>query len=211
MRRALFLATLMWAVPLGMQSVAAQTQGPMVVERIHSGLLAAPEVKVTEVDHKTSELAGGYVGWLADDTFFIGGGGYWLANPRHSDHDFAYGGLVVQWLANRSERAGFGAKALFGGGESTTTQTVTVLVPEVRALNGRPTIPSTTRSEQVRFRQGFAVAEPELVGFVRLASHLRLTGGIGYRFAGTDRRDGFGDVRLSGATGSVSLQIGGGS
>jgi len=205
MRRALFLATLAWVAPLGMQSAAAQTQGPMVVERIHSGFLAAPEVKVTEVDHKTSELAGGYAGWLADDTFFIGGGGYWLANPRHSDHDFAYGGLVVQWLANRSERAGFGAKALFGGGESTTSQTVTVLVPEVRALNGRPTIPSTTRTEQVRF------AEPELVGFVRLASHLRLTGGIGYRFAGTDRRDGFGDVRLSGATGSVSLQIGGGS
>ena len=39
-------------------TVSAQPTGPMTVERIHSGCLAAPEVKVTEIDHKTSELVG---------------------------------------------------------------------------------------------------------------------------------------------------------
>jgi len=62
MRRALALAVVVWLAPLGVQSVAAQTAGPMTVERIHSGFLAAPEVKVTELDHKTSELVGGFAG-----------------------------------------------------------------------------------------------------------------------------------------------------
>ena len=61
---------------------------------MHSGFLAAPDIKVTEVDHTTSALAGGYAGWLADETFFIGGGAYWLANPD-SDRRMAYGGLVL--------------------------------------------------------------------------------------------------------------------
>ena len=84
MRRAILVSVIGWLVPL---SAAAQpgsvatprTQGPMIVEPIHSGFLAAPDVKVTEVDRRTSELVGGYAGWVTDDTFFVGGGGYWLA------------------------------------------------------------------------------------------------------------------------------------
>src|SRR5205809_6251266 len=55
-----------------------QNAGPMVIERVHSGVLLAPDFKVTEVDGRTSELVGGYGGWLTDRTLFIGGGGYWL-------------------------------------------------------------------------------------------------------------------------------------
>src|SRR5690349_6117646 len=46
------------------------TQGPMVVERIKSGFVVEPEVKVTKFDHRTSELVGADAGWLADQTFF---------------------------------------------------------------------------------------------------------------------------------------------
>ena len=38
------------------------TQGPMKVERIHNGFLAAPDFKFTDFDHKTSGLMGGYAG-----------------------------------------------------------------------------------------------------------------------------------------------------
>ena len=104
MRRAILVSVMAWLAPLSAaaQSRAAATpptQGPMIVETIHSGFLAAPDVKVTEVDHKTSELVGGYAGWVTDDTFLVGGGGYWLANARGNDREMAYGGLVVQWLA----------------------------------------------------------------------------------------------------------------
>ena len=56
-------------------TASQNTQGPMTVERITSGFLAAPDFKVTRFDHRTSELAGGYAGWLTDQQLFVGGGG----------------------------------------------------------------------------------------------------------------------------------------
>jgi hypothetical protein len=193
---------------------ASQNQGPMIVERVHSGFLVAPDVKVTEVDRRTSELAGGYAGWVADEAFFIGGGGYWLANGS-SGRRMAYGGLVLQWLARSDRRVGFGVKGLVGGGRATLTDTVTTLVrvpsatrPTGRVDSGR--LPSTfrTTTTDVRFRRDFFVAEPELDVLVRLTNRMHLTGGIGYRAVGAFRRD---DNRLGGAVGSVAVQIGGGS
>jgi hypothetical protein len=217
MRRAILVSVMAWLVPL---SAAAQpgaaaapvTQGPMIVEQIHSGFLAAPDVKVTEVDRKTSELIGGYAGWITDDTFFIGGGGYWLANSNRSDHEMAYGGLVVQWLARRSSRIGFGAKGLVGGGEATLSDSITITprVPEFRTVNGRVPTPAPALVQRVRFREGFVIAEPEALLTLKLTKRMRLAGGVGYRFTGSERR-GLGGDRLDGATGSVSLQIGGGS
>src|SRR5438105_1641849 len=67
-------------MPVGAAAQSAPpptSAGPMVIERIHSGFFAAPEAKVTEVDHKSSPLVGGSAGWVTDGAFFVGGGGYW--------------------------------------------------------------------------------------------------------------------------------------
>ena len=61
----------------------------MLVERVKSGFLVAPDFKVTEFNHP-SELAGAYAGWLTDQTFFVGGG-YWLAN-RNAGREMATAG-----------------------------------------------------------------------------------------------------------------------
>src|SRR5881409_2907314 len=42
------------------QGPGPTTQGPMIIERVKSGFLVAPDFKVTEVDRRTAELAGGY-------------------------------------------------------------------------------------------------------------------------------------------------------
>jgi len=207
--RALALALVVFAA----RTASAQTpqtpqtpsQGPMIVERIQSGFLFAPDVKVTEVDRKTSELAGGYAGWVADEALFVGGGGYWLAN-RSGGRRMAYGGFVMQWLARSNDRVGFGAKALIGGGQATLTDTFTQLIRVPAVPPSRQTATRQVTSE-VRVRDEFFVAEPELDARVRLTKSIRLTGGIGYRLIGGDRRD---DTRLRGAVGSVALQIGGG-
>jgi hypothetical protein len=169
-------------------------------------------VKVTEVDHKTSELVGGYAGWVTDDTFFVGGGGYWLANARGNDREMAYGGLVVQWLARKNSRVGFGVKGLVGGGEATLSDTITITprVPEFRTVDGRVPTPAPALVQRVRFREGFMIAEPEALLSLKLTKRMRLAGGVGYRFTGSDRRRLGGD-RLDGTTGSLALQIGGGS
>jgi hypothetical protein len=183
--------------------------GPMIVEQIHSGFLVTPDVKITEVDKKTSELLGGYAGWVADDTIFIGGGGYWLANQSR-DREMAYGGLVVQWFALSSSHFGLSAKGLVGGGRATLSSPLSQIL--VRPPRGRVNQDDLRRvpiaTTLVRFREDFFVAEPELDALVRLTRHLRLTVGAGYRFTSAgDRQD---DNRLRGAVGSVGLQIGGG-
>lgn len=187
---------------------ASQTsQGPMIVERVYNGFLAAPDFKITEVDKRASGLAGGYAGVVFADTFFVGGGAYALVTNRR-DREMVYGGLVLQWFGRTNERFGCSAKMLLGGGTSESSATVQMLD------RGRMT------SQRVRFRQDFFVAEPELDAIVRLTRHLRLTAGVGYRFTGSgwyghhdDYRSGGGDPgrRLGGAVGSVGLQIGGGS
>src|ERR1700675_1243032 len=103
MRNAIVLAALSAAAVLSSTAAYAQTtaaspaapaNGPLVLERIHDGWVLAPDFKVTDVDNRTGELAGGYGGRLIDGTIIIGGAGYWLANGGR-DLKMGYGGLVI--------------------------------------------------------------------------------------------------------------------
>jgi hypothetical protein len=182
-------------------AAAQSSQGPMIVEQVHNGFLVAPDFKITEIDHKTSGLAGGYAGFVLADAFFIGGGGYGLVTDRRG-RELAYGGLIMQWLARTNEPFGYSAKFLVGGGTAESTDTVQLMD------RGRPI------SQSIRVRQDFVVFEPEVNALVNFSSHVRLTAGVGYRFTGSGWRDrsiGFpGRLDPSGATGSIGLQIGGG-
>lgn len=217
MRHAVAAGAMVLLMPLAAAAqsggAAPMSQGPMTVERVHGGFLVAPDFKITEVDRKTSGLAGGYAGWLTDGQFFIGGGGYWL---QSSDRKMAYGGLVVQWLARTDKQFGFSARALVGGGQATLSSTVSEIFarPDLRGMMfGRLDLDELRHqpvgsSMPIRFREDFFVAEPEVNLLVHLTKHVRLTGGAGYRFIGAKGRD---NNRLSGASGSVGLQVGGGS
>lgn len=178
------------------------SQGPMIVERVHNGFMVTPEFKFTEIDKRSSGLAGGYAGFVFDEHIFIGGGGYILTTHRRG-RDMAYGGLVVQWLGGGNDTFGFSAKTLLGGGRADSSDTIQILD------RGRLII------EPFRTRRNFLVAEPELDARVRITDHVRLAVGAGYRFTGSDwgRRgaafDGPGS-RLNGAVGTIGLQIGSG-
>ena len=217
MIRACITCLVLCLLPIAATAQTTPGQGPMIVERVHSGFLVAPDFKITEVDGKTSELAGGYAGWLTDDKIFIGGGGYWLANQSR-DREMAYGGLIVQWLARTNERFGFSAKGLVGGGRATLSSGVSdILRMSERDRMSLGRMDQNDRDDlnrsrltdsRIRFREDFFVAEPEVGLLVRLTKRLRLTGGAGYRFTAGEGRN---DNRLHGAVGSVGLQIGGGS
>jgi hypothetical protein len=182
------------------QAAQRQPSGPMVIERLHAGFLVAPDFKITTVNRTTSELAGGYAGWVTDSSIFIGGGGYWLTN-RSRDRKMGYGGVVIGFLARTDRRIGFGGKGLLGVG------TATIGEPTFFDLRDRQDYdfgfgPRFGRS------QGFFVADPEADLYLKLTNRLRLGGEFGYRVIGADR--GL-DNRLRGLTGGVTLQVGGGS
>jgi hypothetical protein len=183
------------AAALDVSPAEQPSQGPMIVERVHNGFLAAPEFKFTQIDHRSSGLAGGYAGVVIDDHFLVGGGAYVLTTDRRG-RDLAYGGLVLQWLGG-NDTFGFAAKTLIGGGSA---ESFGVAAP------GRfPTEPFPSH-------RGFVVAEPEIDATVRVAPHVRVAVGAGYRFTGSvrGRRNGFFDGYrdgLNGATGTIGLQI----
>ena len=186
---------------------AAQvSQGPMVVERIHNGFLAVPEFKFTEFDHQTSGLLGGSAGVVFQEAIFIGGGGYGMVTNSHG-RELAYGGLVMQWFGRTSQTVGYSARMLFGGGTAESTENVQVVVDRAGHL----------ATQAVRVHQDFFVFEPEVNGMLRFNRHMRLTGGVGYRFTG--HYYGYGDygspypghLSPDGWTGTIGLQIGGGS
>ncbi|HKB10843.1 MAG TPA: hypothetical protein VKD69_09315 [Vicinamibacterales bacterium] len=228
MRATLAAALIAVALPLTASAQSADdttqpptppNQGPMIIERVHSGFLFAPEVKITDFNRKASGLVGGSAGWVADETVFFGGGGYWMATDRSRTRELAYGGFVMQWFVTDGDRFGLSAKALLGGGRATVPQTVTQIV----GLQDRDLLRLTTaqRDDLIRahtvattigVRDDFLVAEPEITARLGLARHVRLTVGGGYRFAGSDwRRNRAFDSRerISGAVGTLGVQIGG--
>ena len=217
MIRGALLASALTLLPIAAagQTAAPANQGPMTVERVHNGFLVVPDFKVTDFDRHASELAGAYAGWLYDDRFFIGGGGYWTPDESR-DRRLEYGGAIVQWFMHTDRRVGLSAKALVGGGRATVGTTLQQafdldrLGPDLRGMGFNDPdmsrlIQGALPSTRVRVRQDFFLAEPEVDAVVRITSRLRLAAGIGYRLTTTDRRD---VTRLHGATGSLGLQIG---
>jgi len=176
--------------------------GPMTIERIESGPVGAPEVKITEVDGHLSTLIGGEAGWMVDNTFFMGGGGYWMVNGAH-DQGMGYGGLTLHWWWNGHRPVGFGAKGLVGGGTATLLDTFTYRVPVYPTPRGGGGS-TTTQTYLAWYSRGFFIFEPEGDVFIKLGNHARVTAGVGYRVIGAD---GNTNNRLQGLTGTFGVQL----
>ena len=119
-RRVLALA--LGACALGGAAAAQEPEaatGP-VVERIRSGFVVAPDLKITGVDGGSGALAGLYGGFVTDRRLLLGGGAYWLTGGPGSV-DLAYGGGLVEWFANPRGRLDVSVRSLFGAGRATLT------------------------------------------------------------------------------------------
>ncbi|NOT25677.1 MAG: hypothetical protein HOP16_06190 [Acidobacteria bacterium] len=199
--RVLPLVLLLSPVVASAQSTPAPQQ--LVVERIHTPFVIAPDYKVTELNGDRERLAGGYAGRLFDDKLFIGGAGYWLLNAGRGE-ELAYGGVLLGWSTPQLGGMRVGVRSLIGGGSGRLARDVTFL-REVRdprrpALAGGGT-PTTAR---VLVRDDFFVFEPQVNVTVSPFEHVGVNLAGGYRLTGlTDALDG----HLNGATGSVGLQF----
>ncbi|MEQ1897659.1 MAG: hypothetical protein ABL971_09785 [Vicinamibacterales bacterium] len=178
------------------QSMPPPGSGPMMVERVHSGLTVAPEVRFTQVDEQLKVLAGGQAGWVFDQRLMIGGAGYALVNGQR-DEQLAYGGVVVEWrFLPADSPIRFGVKGLIGGG--TATQPA-----EVAILRARPAIFLPRR---VFVRDDFAVFEPEFTLHIRLSDLIGVTAGASYR---ATTGAGLLEDRINGAAASLAVHFGG--
>ena len=176
---------------------------PMVVERVHSGFTAAPEVRFTQVDEQLKVLVGGQAGWVFDRTLMIGGAGYGLVNGER-DEQLAYGGVVVEWrFLPVDSPIRFGVKGLVGGGTATQRAGVVALGPPSTQRSVRPAIFPPLR---IFVRDDFAVFEPEFTLHIRLGGLAGVTAGASYR---ATTGAGLLEGRINGATASLAVHFGG--
>ena len=211
----------------------ASAQEPAVasslsVERIRSGFVVAPDLKLTSIDGDTGTVAGLYGGFITDRRLLVGAGAYWLTGGP-GDVDMAYGGGLVEWFANPGGRVDFSMRSLFGFGRATLASTVETTAFD--AFNGHagrlpyggpghgrhwdrwshkghPTWSDGFEwpsSFTFRYREDFLIADPQLSVHLNVTDWLRIGGGAGYRFVG---KAGFEGDRLKGFTASIGLQLG---
>jgi hypothetical protein len=185
---------------------APPAQSPLVLERIHSNFIVAPDYKITDVDGEVAHLAGAYAGWVTDDTLLVGGAVYSVAN-RSDDFRLTYGGLVAGWTLFPDRRIQFGTRGLVGIGRATLGTDVE-FARFGRGGRGTRIGPRDAVPETIRFRteDDFFVFEPHVTLVTKVSRHVAINLGAGYRVtAYTDWLD----ERVNGATGSIGVQLGG--
>jgi hypothetical protein len=221
----LFAAALLLASGAHAQNPPAPANGPLVLERIHDGWVLAPDFKVTDLDDRTGELAGGYGGRLIDNMLLIGGAAYWLTNDAR-DFKMAYGGVVVGWQSREFGRIRFGGRGLAGGGTATLGFDIAprgiVAQPGVNGGRGdirfgvtdprvqtstRVPVPVQLQTRPVRViaRDDFFVVEPQANISARITKAIGVSCGVGYRE--TASADVLRD-RLNGPTANLAVQFG---
>jgi hypothetical protein len=199
MTRLMTIAVLATLVPIAAQAQTAQA--PLVLERIHSPFVVAPDYKIADVDGNTGQLAGAYAGRLLDETLFVGGGFYWLVNGDRGE-EMRYGGLMLGWSMPAGRMVRFGARGLVGFGTATLGTDLEVRGGSLRTHDRF----SPVGGQNVRFlaRDDFFVFEPQMSATVRLIRHVGVDIGGGYRISGATNAL---DDRLNGATGSMAVQL----
>ena len=195
------------AVALAQSAPTPPAQPPLVLERIHSNFVVAPDYKVTELDGEVAHLGGGYAGWLTEDTLFLGGAAYSVVNGS-DDFRLTYGGVVAGWTLFPERRIQFGARGLVGLGRATLGTDVEF----ARFGRGRRGTRDDRRADPVpqtirlRTEDDFFVFEPQLTVITKVTRHIAINMCAGYR--ATTYGDRL-DDRVNGATGSVAVQLGG--
>jgi len=188
-------------------SPPTRNTGPLVLQRVDNGFSIAPDYKLTSFDGSTGQLLGAIGGWNQENTLFIGGAWYWLANGSNN-RELNYGGLVVGWTVPSESRFQVGGRGLVGFGTATlgVSYPVPILVPsprDARLRDYQPPVPATVTRQFLAW-DDFFVFEPQGSFRATINRHTRLNLSAGYRVTGG------GDVledRLNGVTGNIAVEF----
>ena len=121
----------------------AQTQTLISGEVKHGGY-GGPVLKITQINNETGVMVGGRGGWIINDTFSIGAGGYGLAtvheapdvainypeylkndgSPRDLELALGYGGLIFEYIHSTDSLVHFTVDTLIGAGGIVYTEDI---------------------------------------------------------------------------------------
>ena len=167
---------------------------------IEHGGYGGPALKMGQINGETKFFAGGQGGWIINNTFVLGGGGYGLvsdqdvllANTGGSDQiNMGYGGFLFEYIVRSDQLLHVTFTTLTGGGE----------------------ISNSGLDESLDYQFGstdrFFVFEGGVNAMLNITKIVRLGAGVTYRtFSGIDKL-GFTDSDFDGMTGMVMVKFGG--
>jgi PEGA domain-containing protein len=175
------------------------SEGGLHVTTGEDGFMIAPDYRVTDINHHTAQLLGAYGGYVFGRQFLVGAGGYWQVDSTDGLR-IAYGGPVFEWRIFPDKAVGLNLHGLIGGGWRYADDSYFANFGRPR-LDHRGVPAGRNNTLPYGFYDdAFFVAEPDAQVVVRLASWIRLQGGVGYRATSSDNTNG--------ASGSVSVQFG---
>lgn len=184
------------AVFLGQGGLHAQET--LMQGGLRHGGFGAPVVKFTQIDNKFGVLVGGRGGWIINNAFVIGGGGYALANQDNFEQainglgdrgrlGMGYGGLELEYVHHPNDLVHLSLVVLVGAG----------------GLVWEPLSKSVRQEDDA-----FFITEPSLNALVNVTSFFRAGLGISYRFVRDVDLYDLRDQDISGFTGVVTLKFG---
>jgi hypothetical protein len=103
-------------------SALSAQQRTLLDQPLRSGGFGAPVVKFGDVAGLFGVFAGGRGGWIINDSFVVGGGGYGLTNQWHLSFDaleMGYGGLDLEYVNRPNSLVHISLGVLIGGGGAT--------------------------------------------------------------------------------------------
>ena len=187
------------AAPAPAPRTSPASEAGMQVITGEDGFMIAPDFRITDINHHTAQLLGAYGGYVFGGQFLIGAGGYWQVDSTDGMH-IAYGGPVFQWRVFPDKTVGLNLHGLIGGGWRYVDGSDLAHFDGPRIDHRGVPAGRYYGLPYGWYGDGFFVAEPEAQVVVRLASWIRLQGGVGYRATSSDH--------LNGASGSVGVQFG---
>jgi hypothetical protein len=187
---------------LAVAAAADARQGPPAPAPGQSGLVFAPEIRVTSIDGSSGELIGGYAGWLRRDGLLLGAGGYGLVSGG-GETGMSYGGFVAAYSLPVSDLARVGVRGLVGVGKAH----LWVPVPPPAGWDDCFSSPYLCESILISVGEhpSFVVFEPQVTVESRVGRRVSVEVGAGYRVIGN--AEGYAS-RLQGVFGSVGVRIG---
>jgi hypothetical protein len=167
------------------------------------GFVFATDFRITELNHRTTGLAGFYGGAVFAGQVMVGGGAYFQLDDQYSEQ-MAYGGLVAEWRVFHDHPVGLTLHGLAGYGAANVNPYYAG--GHGHYNDGRYGYGYGGYGCGYAYRcgpyEGFFIGEPEAQVVARFGQSLRLVGGVGYRFTSADFNN------LNGVTGSISIQFG---
>lgn len=196
----------------------ASSPGPLQVSTLQSGVVVAPEVRLTEINGRSTALAGGSLGWETERRLLIGVAGY-LNTNRSDSFETQYGGAFARWTFLADKPISVSTGVLGGFGTATLTRPFAEIFGAPRittaATTARPGNRDTrvgfgqtsaiTSTTPVRVHDDFLLLEPQVQFVWTVVPWLRVDAGVTYRAVGSSDLL---ERQLRGVAGSLAIRFG---